>query len=208
MGNDFLNTRLRRRCHLATELASFSDQRLSTLLNQAKPVHSGIGGTAVVLTIDGTPIFVKKIPLTDLERRPENLFSTANLFKLPLCYQYGVGSTGFGVWRELLAHEMTTNWVLSGECANFPIMYHWRALPDVRAEPIPPEQKDKLEQDVAVLGALPSHQQSPKSLAERLSLSLLVPGIRSAKSLSMVWRAAEKWRRNSRASAFFRHVQA
>ncbi|MGL6188172.1 MAG: protein kinase family protein, partial [Holosporales bacterium] len=76
MDNDFLNTRIRRRCQLATELACLSDQRLSTLLNQAKPVHAGIGGTAVVLTIDGTPIFVKKIPLIDLERRPKNLFST------------------------------------------------------------------------------------------------------------------------------------
>jgi hypothetical protein len=80
MENDFVNTRLRRRCHLATELACLSEQRLSVLLDQATPVHTGIGGTAVILTIDGTPIFVKKIPLTDLEWRPENIFSTARAF--------------------------------------------------------------------------------------------------------------------------------
>jgi len=25
---------------------------------------------------------------------------------------------------------MTTNWVITGECANSPIMYHWRILPN------------------------------------------------------------------------------
>jgi len=44
----------------------------------------------------GAPVFVKRIPLTHLERRPEHAGSTANLFGLPVCYQYGVGSTGFG----------------------------------------------------------------------------------------------------------------
>jgi thiamine kinase-like enzyme len=55
--------------------------------------------------------------------------STANLFNLPFIYQYGVRSAGFGAWRELATHIMTTNWVITGECANFPIMYHWRILP-------------------------------------------------------------------------------
>lgn len=40
-----------------------------------------------------------------------------------------MGSAGFGAWRELATHIMTTNWVIAGECANFPIMYHWRILP-------------------------------------------------------------------------------
>jgi len=55
--------------------------------------------------------------------------STANISGLPLSYQYGVGSAGFGAWRELATHIMTANWVITGECANFPIMYHWRILP-------------------------------------------------------------------------------
>ncbi|HFL2713401.1 TPA: hypothetical protein ACGWTM_000534 [Legionella pneumophila] len=56
--------------------------------------------------------------------------STANIFNLPMCYQYGIGSAGFNVWRELAAHIMTTNWVISGKCPNFPIMYSWRIIPD------------------------------------------------------------------------------
>src|SRR5271166_3328680 len=80
------------------------------------------------MTIDGTRIFVKKIPLTDLERKAENTFSTANLFHLPLFYQYGIGSAGFGAWREVDAHVMTTDWVLAQKCPNFPILYHWRVL--------------------------------------------------------------------------------
>jgi hypothetical protein len=69
--------------------------------------------------------------LTDAELRPENVRSTANLFGLPMFYQYGVGSAGFGAWRELAVHIMATNWVIGGEYAGFPLMYHWRVLPDV-----------------------------------------------------------------------------
>jgi hypothetical protein len=91
-------------------------------------------------------VFVKRIPLTDLERHPDNVMSTANLFRLPPFYQYGIGSTGFGVWRELAAHAMTTNWVLAGRSEGFPLMYHWRALPEA---PIPtPDQRAERDQAV------------------------------------------------------------
>jgi serine/threonine protein kinase len=50
-------------------------------------------------------------------------------------YQYGVGSTGFGAWRELAAHILTTNWVMTGTCSNFPMLYHWRILPLPSQEP-------------------------------------------------------------------------
>jgi hypothetical protein len=76
------------------------------------------------------PIFVKKIPLTDIERLPENVMSTANLFNLPLYYQYGIGSAGFSAWRELIAHIMTSNWLMSEASTNFPMLYHWRILPN------------------------------------------------------------------------------
>ena len=91
-------------------------------------MHEGIGGKSALISIDDTPVFVKKVPLTDLEQLPQHFMSTANLFNLPLGYQYGVGSAGFGAWRELATHIMTSNWVITGECANFPIMYHWRIL--------------------------------------------------------------------------------
>lgn len=142
------NKRLKTYSHISTELACLSDKRLSDTLVKAKPLHSGIGGKSVLLTIGETPIFVKKIPLTDLERQPENILSTANLFDLPLCYQYGIGSAGFSAWRELAAHIMTTNWVISGECPNFPMMYHWRVLPTSKLEPMNAEQVESLERDV------------------------------------------------------------
>jgi hypothetical protein len=49
---------------------------------------------------------------------------------LPGILQYGVGSAGFGARREPAAHIMTTKWVLGNEYAGFPLMYHWRVLPD------------------------------------------------------------------------------
>lgn len=133
---------------ISTQLALLSDRRLLEFLEKSPALHSGIGGNSVLLTIEGTPIFVKKIPLTDLERRPENIMSTANVFELPLYCQYGVGSTGFGVWRDLATHIMATNWVLTGECPNFPLMYHWRVLPVPPPEPMNAEQLEALEQSV------------------------------------------------------------
>lgn len=124
-----LSDRHKTHTHLSEKLGALSDEMLSKLILNAKPMHSGIGGDSALLTIEGTPIFVKNIPLTDLEREPKHFLSTANLFELPLYYQYGVGSAGFGAWRELVAHTMTTNWVLSEKCPNFPILYHWRILP-------------------------------------------------------------------------------
>lgn len=140
-----------RRCTygtISTQLALLSNQRLSELLEKATPLHKGIGGTSAVLEICGKPVFAKKIPLTDLERRPENIMSTANLFQLPLYYQYGIGSAGFGAWCELATHTMTTNWVLMGECQNFPLMYHWRVLPIPQPGPMNAEQLEDLESSV------------------------------------------------------------
>lgn len=133
---------------ISTQLAFLSDQRLSELLEKATPLHKGIGGMSAFLEICNTPIFVKKIRLTNLERRPENIMSTANLFELPLYYQYGVGSAGFGAWRELAIHIMTTNWVLTDACPNFPLMYHWRILPTTSPEPMSAEQLKALEEEV------------------------------------------------------------
>ncbi|MFN8444760.1 MAG: hypothetical protein U0175_28500 [Caldilineaceae bacterium] len=80
-----------------------------------------------ILEIEQTKVFVKRIPLTDLEAA--NQFSTRNHYGLPTYYNYGVGSAGFGVFRELVAHIKTTNWVLAGEIENFPLLYHYRITP-------------------------------------------------------------------------------
>lgn len=120
-----------------------SDAALSELLDGAVPTGFGIGGKSALLDVDGTPVFVKHVPLTDLDMEPQHVRSTANLFDLPLFCQYGVGAIGgpgFGAWRELAVHTMTTNWVLAEESENFPLMYHWRLLPDTT--PLPEELAD------------------------------------------------------------------
>lgn len=115
----------------ATEaLAGLGDDELTARLDAATTLGTGIGGRTARLDVGGVPVFVKRIPLTDRERHP----STANLFGLPTYYQYGVGSTGFGAWRELATHHRTTEWVRTGVSPRFPLLHHWRVLP---AEPSP-----------------------------------------------------------------------
>jgi hypothetical protein len=117
---------------VSTALALLSDRQLGQLVDAAPAIGSGIGGTSALLDIAGTPVFVKRIPLTDLEREPGNVRSTANLFALPTFCQYGVvllPASGLGAWRELAANTMTTNWVLTRQSEAFPLMYHWRVLP-------------------------------------------------------------------------------
>ena len=87
----------------------------------------GIGGRTTRLDVGGVPVLVKRIPLTDPERRPEHTGSTANLFGLPAFYRYGVGSTGFGARRELATHRTTTAWVRTGVSPRFPLLHHWRS---------------------------------------------------------------------------------
>jgi hypothetical protein len=128
------SARIKQYSKVSTNLACLSNEKLKQILADAKPMHEGIGGKSALISIDDSPVFVKKVPLTDLEQLDQNFISTANLFDLPLGYQYGVGSAGFGAWRELATHIMTTNWVIAGECANFPIMYHWRILPNDSSE--------------------------------------------------------------------------
>ena len=124
----------------STSLARLSDGALQQALDAATPIGTGIGGKTALLEAAGTPVFVKRVPLTDLERRPQNVRSTANLFDLPTFCHYGIGGPGFGAWRELAVHTMTTEWVLAGECDGFPLMYHWRVLPD--SAPLPEELAD------------------------------------------------------------------
>ncbi|MFI1014948.1 protein kinase family protein [Streptomyces sp. NPDC020965] len=137
---------------VSTSLALCSDHALRELVDTAVPIGHGIGGKSALLEVAGTPVFVKRVPLTDLERRPEHLRSTANLFDLPVVSHYGVGAIGgpgFGAWRELAVHTMTTNWVLAAEHEGFPLMYHWRVLPD--STPLPEELAD-VERAVAYWG--------------------------------------------------------
>ncbi|WP_290056952.1 hypothetical protein [Amycolatopsis solani] len=116
-------TRLARHEKLAAALADAPDDVLAT----ARPLGTGIGGSTWLLRVDGEPVFVKRVALTDVERRHEG--STADLYGLPPWYHYGVGSAGFSAWRELEAHLLTSEWARTGQCANFPLLHHWRILP-------------------------------------------------------------------------------
>ncbi|WP_435175049.1 protein kinase family protein [Actinacidiphila sp. bgisy145] len=115
---------------VGARLSLWSDRRLGEAVAAAPGLGSGIGGRSAEMEVEGRRVFVKRVPLTDLELRPAHVRSTANVFGLPLFYQYGVGSAGFGAWRELATHIMTTGWVLGDAYAGFPLLYHWRVLPD------------------------------------------------------------------------------
>jgi len=108
-----------------------SDKRLKSVLSKAKS-GSGWGPTGV-LEIDGHKVFFKRIPLTDLELA--NAYSTRNLYRIPTWYNYGIGSAGFGAFRELAAHIKTTNWVREGKLASVPLLHHHRILTSEQGVP-------------------------------------------------------------------------
>ncbi|MCX7587761.1 protein kinase [Phenylobacterium sp. 58.2.17] len=144
---DRLMSRRRAYDALAPRLASLSDNDLTALLAQTTTWHDHVlGNKSGVIALDGAKVFVKKITLTDLELAPDNRGTSANLFDLPMFYQYGVGSAGFGAWRELQAYLRATGWVLSGECPYFPLVYHWRVLPRARRAPLPAAKQEWLDQ--------------------------------------------------------------
>lgn len=149
---------------VSTSLALHSDRGLGELVDAAAPLGSGIGGRSALLDVAGTPVFVKRVPLTEVELRPEHVRSTANVFGLPLFCQYGVGGPGFGAWREAAVHTMTTNWVLSGQHQGFPLMYHWRVLPDTA--PALPEELADVDRAVSYWGGGAEVRRRIEALAE------------------------------------------
>ena len=113
---------------VAEALGRLSDAEVTSRLRVAPLLGSGIGGVRQTITVGDVAVFVKRVPLTDLERVDGNVGSTANVFDLPLGCQYGVGSPSFGVWREIAANTMATGWVLDGRALRHPLMYHWRVV--------------------------------------------------------------------------------
>src|SRR5438552_5794512 len=105
---------------LSALLASCDDVELAALVGTGRASGVGVGGGSVLLDIDGTPVFAKRIPLTDRELAHPR--STANLFDLPVFCQYGVVSPGFNAWRELSANMIVTDGVLAGETESFPLL--------------------------------------------------------------------------------------
>ena len=118
--------RRRRYADLSSKLALLDDRELAALV--AKAGRRGWGTSGAVTLDDPTDrVFVKRMPITDLERRHRH--ATRNLHRLPAFYNYGVGSAGFGVARELAVHVKTTGWVLADEIETFPLLLHARVLP-------------------------------------------------------------------------------
>jgi hypothetical protein len=152
---------------VSTSLALCSDRELRDLVDAAVPMGAGIGGTSALMEVGGTPVFVKRLPLTDRESAPENLRSTANLFGLPTFCHPGLGvpgAPGWGAWRELAVHTMTTNWVLAQDHEGFPLMYHWRVLP--HPGQVLPEQLADVEKAVAYWGGGPQVRRRIEALRD------------------------------------------
>lgn len=95
----------------------------------AKVQGGSIGGETAVVAVGGVPVFTKRLALTAREQEPAHLRCTGNLFGLPTYCHYGVGAPSAGAWRELRAHETASKWVVEGTCDGFPLLHHWRVLP-------------------------------------------------------------------------------
>ena len=117
-----LKNRMDTYCELSTRLAYLNDQQLNSFF-EGKP-DTRRWTENHIIELGKSKVFVKRIPVTELEYN--HMFSTKNLYNLPTYYNYGVDSAGLGVFRELLMHIQTTNWVLQGVIENFPLMYHYR----------------------------------------------------------------------------------
>jgi hypothetical protein len=125
-----LSKRLDRNDRCAARLASLSDAELTGLLS-FDPERRFLWGGHCIFELDGQPVFAKRVPLTatDLSRP----YVTANLHQLPMYYHYGVGSLGFGAWREAAILDKTNAWVRDGSAPFFPMRLHQRVLPQTTA---------------------------------------------------------------------------
>jgi hypothetical protein len=116
---------------IGSQLTHLDNIQLMDLFDRSESNESSTGwGSSHVIDIGRTKVFVKRLPVTNLEY--EHQFSTKNLYALPTFCNYGIGpiaSTGLGIFRELAAYIKTTQWILDGEIANFPLMYHYRIMP-------------------------------------------------------------------------------
>ena len=130
IGNS-LELRRQKYFEISSHITRLDNRKLNSLFDQSESNKSTTGwGTNHIIIFRKSKVFVKRVPVTDIEY--DNLFSTKNLYSLPTGYNYGIASTGLGVFRELVTHLKTTHWVLEGAIANFPLMYHYRILPSTK----------------------------------------------------------------------------
>jgi hypothetical protein len=128
MDHNHIELRRKRYFKLSSQIAQLDNAQLCSVFANSELNESSTGwGQNHAIILGESKVFVKRVPVTNLEF--DNQFSTRNLYDLPTYCNYGFGSTGFGVFRELITHIKTTNWVLEGEIATFPLMYHYRIIP-------------------------------------------------------------------------------
>lgn len=136
MAKNHIELRRKKYFQLSSQIAQLDHAQLRSLFDDSESNQSSAGwGTNHTIILGQSQVFVKRLPVTNIEY--DNLFSTKNLYNLPTYCSYGFGSTGFGVFRELVTHLKTTNWVLEEaltQClgkgiATFPLMYHYRIMP-------------------------------------------------------------------------------
>lgn len=131
MAENYLELRRKRYFQISSQIARLDNAQLHSLFDNSESNDSSTGwGSSHTIALGQSQVFVKRLPVTNIEY--DNLFSTRNLYNLPTYINYGIGpvaSTGFGVFRELVTHIKTTNWVLEGAIATFPLMYHYRIMP-------------------------------------------------------------------------------
>ncbi|MFD8810742.1 protein kinase family protein [Streptomyces sp. NPDC059627] len=138
---------------IATSLALLSDVELDELVAAGESLGTGGGGGVGGVQGVGGSAGLFMVLTRGPGAGPLHVRSTANLFDLPPYCHYGMGAVcgpGFSAWRELAAHTATTNWVLTGRFSGFPLLHHWRVLPDT-AHPLPDELAD-VEKVVAYWG--------------------------------------------------------
>ncbi|XVV01698.1 serine/threonine protein phosphatase [Actinosynnema sp. CA-248983] len=152
--------RITRHHEVAAALGARSDDDLLGLLASGEAGSVGVGGGAATVEVGGVPVFVKRVPLTDLELAHPR--STANLFDLPVHCQYGVAGPSFNAWRELAANTAVTEAVLAGETEWFPLLHHWRVLP---GRPAVASEHADVEQVVELMGGDPSVRTRMEALA-------------------------------------------
>ena len=119
-----LKTRIDLYYKLNTHFVYLDNKQLNSLFDSEGNKRGW--GENHIIKLGKSNVFVKRIPITDHEYNHK--FSTKNLYDLPTYYNYGVGSASFGVFREILMHIRTTNWVLQGTIENFPLMYYYRIV--------------------------------------------------------------------------------
>jgi hypothetical protein len=141
-----LPARRSRHDRVATTLAALRDDEVTALVRDAPIVGAGVGGGCSRADVDGVPVFIKRVPITD--RELADPYTTSNLFDLPAAWQYGMyrlAGPGFGAWRELAANQSVTEGILAGETESFAMLHHWRVLPGR-----PPVAAEHLDIDVVV----------------------------------------------------------